>query len=115
MVGAARRGQGSTGLGANSVSSPLLPRVNVGKEEVLCRLQEENQRLSREQERVRRVDRQGDRLGASRVRAELQGPSCWTHCSMWVSTEFRMVGDLWGDQQGVGNWKTSRATRATGD
>jgi hypothetical protein len=35
-----------------------------------------------------------DRLGASRVRAELQGLSC---CSMWASTGFRVVGDLWGD------------------
>lgn len=50
----------------------LLPRISVGKEEVLCRLQEENQRLSREQERVSRVDRAGDRLSVSRVRAELQ-------------------------------------------
>lgn len=42
------------------------------------------------------------RLGASRVRGELQGPSCWAHCSMWETwTEMvlRMVGRLAGVRQ----------------
>lgn len=64
-----------------SWSHSLIPSSS-GKEEALCRLQEENRRLSREQERVSRADRRQDRQPGSRSEgiawgvggAELPGP-----------------------------------------
>lgn len=56
------------------MESSSFPRPS-GKEEALCRLQEENRRLSREQERVSRadsqvVDQSGRRSGAGKVGAQ---------------------------------------------
>lgn len=64
-----------------SWSHSLIPSSS-GKEEALCRLQEENRRLSQEQERVSRADRRQDRQPGSRSEgitwgdggAELPGP-----------------------------------------
>lgn len=99
----------------------LLPRTSVGKEEALCRLQEENQRLSREQERVSRVDRQGAGGVPAVSGKSSQGPSCWAHCSSWEAwkgTGPRMVvicGETGrGQGQGSGRWHSARTARAPG-
>lgn len=58
------------------------------------------------------------RLSASRVREELQSPSCWTHCGSWVACRemwLTLVGDVWGDWQGLGSWSTAGPVRAPGD
>lgn len=77
------RGGGGRREGPNweSWSHSLIPSSS-GKEEALCRLQEENRRLSREQERVSRADRRQDSQPGSRSEgiawggggAELPGP-----------------------------------------
>lgn len=66
-LGSSGGGQGE-GPSQESLSHPLLPRLS-GKEEALCRLQEENRRLSREQERVSRADRRAGQMARQRDRA----------------------------------------------
>lgn len=51
-----RGGGQEGGLCWEASSHPLFPRLS-GKEEALCRLEEENRRLSLEQERVSTADR----------------------------------------------------------
>lgn len=83
----------------------LLPRSS-GKEEALCQLREENQRLSREQERVSRVggrtlvtDGQGWGQGC-------QGPG-WLAQVRRVKAEIglKVMGYLRGAYQTLGAWQ----------